>query len=149
MPRHPKGSLAEELARLPSLDRSQLADKWRELYKTEPPRKIGSDFLRNAIAYRLQEQEHGGLKPATKRYLQRVAKELSAGKQAKAPTHTIKPGTRLIREWHGKTYEVIIIPEGVLLNGEHLSSLTAAAERITGNKWSGPRFFGLVRGGRP
>ena len=59
-----------------------------------------------------------------------------------------KPGTRLVREWRGVTYEVIIIPDGVLLNGERLGSLSEAAGKITGAKWSGPRFFGLVKGGR-
>lgn len=138
-------SLAEQLARLLRLDRQQLADLWRDLYHIEPPIKIGAEFLRMACAYRLQESEHGGLKPATQRYLMKVAEEVAAGKPGITPPLVMKPGTRLIREWHGVTYEVIIIPGGVLLNGEQLKSLTEAAHRITGAKWSGPRFFGLVR----
>ena len=141
-------SLAEQLARLRRLDRTQLADLWRELYNIEPPHKIGAEFLRMACAYRLQEREHGGLKPSTHRYLLKVVEEMAAGKAGITPPLVIKPGTRLIREWHGVTYEVIVIPGGVLLNGEQLKSLTEAAHRITGAKWSGPRFFGLVKGGR-
>lgn len=140
----PERSLAEQLARLPRLDRAQLADLWRELYNIEPPYKIGAEFLRMACAYRLQEREHGGLKPATHRYLMKVAEEAAAGKQGITPPLVIKPGTRLIREWHGTTYEVIVIPGGVLLNGEQLKSLTEAAFKITGSKRSGPKFFGLL-----
>ena len=137
-------SLAEQLARLPRLDRTQLAALWRELYNIDPPYKIGAEFLRMACAYRLQEREHGGLKPPTHRYLMKVAEEAAAGKHGFTPPLVIKPGTRLIREWHGATYEVIVIPGGVLLNGEQLKSLTEAAHRITGSKRSGPKFFGLL-----
>ena len=108
----PKRSLAEQLARLPRLDRQQLADLWRELYNIEPPHKIGAEFLRMACAYRLQECAHGGLKPSTHRYLLKVVEEMAAGKAGITPPLVIKPGTRLIREWHGVTYEVIVIPGG-------------------------------------
>lgn len=140
----PEQSLAEQLARLLRLDRQQLADLWRELYNIEPPFKIGAEFLRMACAYRLQERVHGGLKPATHRYLMKVAEDIAVGKPGISPPLVIKPGTRLIREWHGVTYEVVIIPGGVLLNGEQLKSLTEAAHRITGSKRSGPKFFGLL-----
>lgn len=140
----PEQSLAKQLARLPNMDRAQLADLWRGLYNIEPPFKIGAEFLRMACAYRLQEHEHGGLKPATHRYLMKVAEEAAVGKAGVTPALVIKPGTRLIREWHGRTYEVIVIPDGVLLDGEKLRSLTEAAYRITGSKRSGPKFFGLL-----
>ncbi len=126
------------------MHREQLANLWRQLYNIEPPFKIGAEFLRMACAYRLQEREHGGLKPATRRYLMKVAEEAAAGKAGITPPLVIKPGTRLIRQWHGTTYEVIVIPGGVLLNGEQLKSLTEAAYRITGSKRSGPKFFGLL-----
>ena len=144
MPTKTARSLAEQLARLPRLDRAQLADLWRELYNIEPPHKIGAEFLRMACSYRFQEREYGGLKPATHRYLMKVAQEAAAGKPGITPPLVIKPGTRLIREWHGVTYEVIVVPGGVLLNGESLKSLTEAAFRITGSKRSGPKFFGLL-----
>ena len=109
-------SLAEQLARLPRLDRQQRADLWRELYHIEPPVKIGTEFLRMACAYRLQERIHGGLKPSTYRYLMKVAKDTATGKHGITPPIVMKPGTRLIREWHGTAYEVIIIPGVVLLS---------------------------------
>ncbi len=139
------GSLASELARLPSLDRQELADKWRELYGNEPPHKIGSKFLMHAIAYRLQENVYGGLKPATHRYLTKVAAEASTGQKVSAPPAVIKPGTRLLREWHGTMHEVIIQPNGVSWAGKQYRSLSEAARAITGTRWSGPLFFGLKK----
>ena len=52
-------------------------------------------------------------------------------------------GTRLAREWHGKTHHVLILDEGYLFEDRRYGSLTAIAREITGAAWSGPRFFGL------
>jgi hypothetical protein len=134
--------LTEVLATLQNADPEELLAHWAKLYAAPPP-KISTVMLRQAVAYQMQEREHGKLKPAVRSYLEKEA----AGKAAIAPT-LARPGTRLVRQWRGTTYEVIILPDGVLLDGVHLSSLTKAAYKITGAKWSGPRFFGLVKGGR-
>ncbi len=99
-----------------------------------------------AVAYKLQEQAHGGLKPAVKRMLEKAVAQEAGETKALKPLLSVKPGTRLVREWNGQIYEVIVTHDGVLLDGLHLRSLTEAATRITGSKWSGPRFFGLVKG---
>jgi hypothetical protein len=62
-------SLARELAGLSALDRNKLIEKWRSLYGTEPPSGSQNKFLLHGIAYRMQEQVLGGLKPATRRFL--------------------------------------------------------------------------------
>jgi hypothetical protein len=54
-----------------------------------------------------------------------------------------QPGMRLVREWHGVTYEVTVAETGYRYQGESYRSLTAIAQHITGAGWSGPRFFGL------
>ncbi len=46
-----------------------LKDRWRSLYGTEPPRYISRELLTGAVAYRLQEEAFGGLKPSTERFL--------------------------------------------------------------------------------
>lgn len=138
------GKLARELASLPHLHREDLLDRWRALYGTPPPAKISRPILIRAIAYRLQEQVFGGLKPATRRLLQRVAKEARAGGTvAAAPVRVLKPGTRLLREWQGVTHEVIVLEDGVLFRGKRHRSLSEVARVITGSRWSGPRFFGM------
>jgi hypothetical protein len=48
----------------------------------------------------------------------------------------------LIREWHGVGHQVTIIEKGVLYRGERYRSMSEVARRITGARWSGPRFFG-------
>ena len=133
--------LAAELAALSALDRIALIEKWRTLYDTEPPGRVRNNFLMHAIAHRIQEQILGGLKPATRRFLEKAAED-NVSRQLMI---SIKPGTRLLREWHGVTYEMIIMEDGVQCNGKRYRSLSEAARAITGARWSGPLFFGLKK----
>ncbi|MDY0039820.1 MAG: DUF2924 domain-containing protein [Desulforhabdus sp.] len=138
------GRLAGELAGLPALDREALIEKWRALYGIEPPDGLRNKFLMHAIAYRLQEKALGGLKPATSRFLEKASEENGSAKPI-LPMNSIKPGTRLLREWHGVTHEAVIVENGVKFNGKHYSSLSEVARAITGARWSGPLFFGLKK----
>ena len=55
----------------------------------------------------------------------------------------VTPGSVLIREWHGVSHRVTVLADGVLLRGARYRSLSEVARKITGTRWSGPRFFGL------
>ena len=135
----------DELAGLSALDRKELVEKWRSLYKTGPPVGSQNKFLLYAVAHRMQEKALGGLKPATRRFLEKAAQNNDASKQKLLPAISIKPGTRMLREWHGVTYEVIILESRVLCNGKNYRSLSEVARYITGTRWSGPLFFGLKK----
>ena len=53
-------------------------------------------------------------------------------------------GTRLCRDWKGKTYEVVVREDGTFeYNGEIYRSLTSVAGVITGTHWNGKKFFGV------
>jgi hypothetical protein len=138
------GRLASELAGLPALDRRALIEKWWILYGTEPPGGVRNNFLMHAIAHRMQEQASGGLEPATRRFLEKTSEDNASRRQTVRIIST-KPGTRLLREWHGVTYEVIILEDGVQCNGICYRSLSEVARAITGTRWSGPLFFGLKK----
>ena len=66
------------------------------------------------------------------------------GNGAAAPAGSVSPGTHLVREWNGRTYQVEILDSGYRFDGKTYPSLTAITKRITGTHWSGPRFFGLT-----
>jgi hypothetical protein len=59
------------------------------------------------------------------------------------PRPELKPGTRLMREWQGRTYDVLVLDDGFSWQNTHYRSLSALARKITGTAWSGPLFFGL------
>jgi hypothetical protein len=61
------------------------------------------------------------------------------------PGLNLKPGARLVREWHGRTHTVTVTEDGFECAGTTYPSLTKIAKKITGAHWSSPRFFGLVQ----
>jgi hypothetical protein len=128
---------------LRDLTRAELKERWRALYDAPPPANISRNLLLRAIAYRLQEEAYGGLSTRTRKQLARVAQDVAAGRRVATPPRKIKPGTRLLREWHGIVHEVIILESSVLYRDKNWPSLSAVAREITGARWSGPRFFGL------
>jgi hypothetical protein len=134
----------EALSRLLTLDIGELRQQWRDLYKTQAPRHFSRELLVRAVAYRLQEVARGGLRPEPQRQLRRIAQEF---KDINATTmrarSKLRPGTRLLREWQGRTYDVLVLDDGFSWQGTRYRSLSAIARKITGTAWSGPLFFGL------
>ena len=135
--------LQRDLTELASASRDELIERWWRLYKCEPPRYASMALLRRAAAYALQERAFGGLPVSVKRQLRSIAR----GDTPSQPRDQIriKPGTRLLREWHGTTYEVIVTDTGFVWEGRTHKSLSAVAQAITGAKWNGRRFFGLTK----
>lgn len=125
------------------MSRVQLTDRWRDLYRAAPPAAFTPDLLARGIAWRLQEKALGGLSPAARRLLG-VGWEGGTAKRRSTSRTAIRPGNRLVRRWRGRTYIVEVGEDGLLFNGERFSSLSVIANKITGTRWSGPKFFGLV-----
>lgn len=101
-----------------------------------PPRQRSVDLLRRVLAWRLQAETFGGLNAATIRLL---------GSEKTLVVVAEQPGTRLARDYAGKRHEVLMLKDGVRYEGEIYGSLSEVARLITGQRWNGPRFFGLRR----
>src|SRR5690349_7360930 len=134
----------EALTRLPKLELRELRQQWRALYKAEASPHLSRELLVRAVAYRLQEVALGGLRPEPQRRLRQFVQEFrEIGESRPRARPELKPGTWLIREWRGRTYEVLAVDDGFSWQGTHYHSLSAVARKITGTPWSGPLFFGL------
>jgi hypothetical protein len=134
----------EALARLPELALSELRQQWRALYKSEASPHLSRELLLRAVAYRLQEVALGGLRPEHQRQLRQFAQQFNeTGEIRRRARVELKSGTRLVREWQGRTYEVLVLDDGFSWQSTHYGSLSAVARKITGTPWSGPLFFGL------
>jgi hypothetical protein len=137
--------LCQRIVALNDLTAQQLRDEWRRLYGGQPPR-LSRDLLIRTIAYRMQELAYGGLSKGTQRKLDALTKELKGkGSIAVTPDTSLRPGTRLVREWRARTHTVAVTENGFEYAGKTFPSLTKIAHAITGAHWSGPRFFGLIR----
>ena len=144
--RHPERS-REALSRLPQLDLSELRELWCRLYKTEAAPRLSRELLVRAVAYRMQEVASGWPRLELQRQLRQFARQLKeSGATPIRARPELKPGTRLVREWQGRTYEVLVLNDGFSWQGGYYRSLSAVARTITGTAWSGPLFFGLKEG---
>jgi hypothetical protein len=136
---------AETLKQLPTMDRTQLQQLWLELFGKPPHPKLRRQLLVPVLAYRIQEKAHGGLKPSTRDYLRKLALQME--NRSKPVPQRIKAGTKLLRQWHDETHEVIVTEGGYLYRGTEYKTLSEIAGLITGARWSGPLFFGLKKRG--
>ena len=120
----------EVLARLPELNLGELRREWRTLYKTEASPHLNRELLVRAVAYRMQEVALGGLRPGRQRQLRQIAQQFKQTGAAATPRRPeLKPGTRLVREWQGRTYEVLVLDGGFSWQNTHHRSLSALARK--------------------
>jgi hypothetical protein len=135
------------LKTLPKMGKTALCKRWQELFNSPAPKHLRKEIMVRILAYRIQENAFGGLNTATRRRLTQIAISLEGGNtNLKVSQRPIKPGTRLIREWRGKTHTVSIAETGFEFQGNRYRSLSEIARLITGTRWSGPLFFGLKPG---
>jgi hypothetical protein len=136
--------VAAELDQLPKMRIVDLRNRYRELFRTEPPKAFGPDLLRRSIAQRIQERAYGGLSREHQRLLDQLVKGAQARPNGRLELpRRIKPGAELVRTWNRSTYRVVVLEKGFAWEGRTFSSLSEIAFAITGTKWNGPRFFGL------
>jgi len=135
-----RGGHETGVAGLRGLSRTQLRQMWRDLHKAAPPVAFTPDLLARGIAWRLQTKALGGLPMETRRLLEADEPGRGAG-----TSRSLRPGNRLVRRWRGATYVVEVTEEGFSYSGAHYGSLSEIAGAITGTRWSGPKFFGLIR----
>ena len=139
------GWLANDLDSIAVLKVAALASAWTEMFAAPMP-EVAPSLLRRALAYERQERKFGGLPVVLRKQLEAAAAGTSAAMPD--PAVKLKPGTRLMREWNGTMYSVLVTAGGFDFAGRTWSSLTMIARQITGAHQSGPRFFGLKRAKR-
>jgi hypothetical protein len=110
--------LEARIVALEALTTADLRIEWRRLYRATPPTRLSRDLLIRGVAYKVQEQAHGGLSLGIKRRLH----SLSEGSDqrdgsAAAPAITMKPGTKLVRQWHGHAHTVSVLDDGFEYRG--------------------------------
>ena len=141
--------LNDQLAALVTMPPAQLRAEWQRVRNAAPP-PLPPDLLRRGIAQALQERVHGKLPASVRRRLERLVDQLERDGEVAAEREVVlKVGTRLARDWHGRTHHVLVLDDGFLFQDRRYTSLSRIAGEITGVAWSGPRFFGLKRRPKP
>ena len=141
-----KSDIEARVIALEALTTADLRIEWRRLYRMTPPTRLSRDLLIRGVAYMVQERALGGLSLTTRRRLHALSESPDQrGGSVAIPAITLKPGTKLVREWHQHAHTVSVLADGFEYQGERYRSLTQIARRITGVHWSGPLFFGISK----
>ena len=130
-------SLQDQIAALEALERDALVVRWELAFGCVAPQRCRAPFLIHALVWHLQASARQAPRKFTIQQLLRQARV----RPTTAPTLPV--GSRLAREWQGRTHMVTVTSKGFDYNGSAYRSLSAIARAITGTPWSGPLFFGL------
>jgi Protein of unknown function (DUF2924) len=133
---------------LAGFERSTLIDTWKVKLGSPPPPNTSQDMMRLIVGWEIQTKTARGDVRELKSALRLFGKFGSSGE-----TETIivkrkaalSPGTRLSREWQGRTYNVDVLDKGFAYDGKLFTSLTPIAKAITKSHRSGPLFFGVSK----
>ena len=125
--------IKSNIEQITALPLSELRKDWQTRFGS-PPTHRAADLLRRVFAWRIQAEAYGGFDAATRRLLSRDGSKLHTAPQ---------PGMRLARDWAGRRHEVVVLDGRIIYEGQTFGSLSSVARHITGQRWNGPRFFGL------
>ncbi len=138
--------LEQKLALIPTLSLTELTDRWQAHGLGSAPR-VPLRLLLRLYAQHLQELAFGGLPASVVRELGKFEAGTGKGRGPLPPPPRqvmLSAGTRLVREWNGRTISVDVQGEGYVWNDQRYGSLSEIARAVTGTRWSGPRFFGIA-----
>lgn len=146
----------DEIIALKNAPAEELLKRYKELYG-EDATGTHKTYLWRKIAYKLQEQEHGGLSAKAKGKLKALIEEfdpinnkvLRPDKPMVSQQASVKdkrlpiPGTVITKEYKGANYQVKVLEKGFEYNAKIYKTLSAIAKEISGAHWNGYLFFNL------
>lgn len=111
---------------------------WQQYFNSEPVWKT-KRFYVPRLAYRIQELAYGGIPNNVRQVL--LNTKFNVRSVVPRNEALPVPGTRIVKTYLGKEYNVIVTPSGFQFEGKYYKSLSAIAAVITGKRISGNFFF--------
>lgn len=135
--------------KLASANRIELIQSWEKTFGSPPPPSTSQDMMRLIIGWEIQAKSCRSdvrtLKTAVNKLLRSAGNSDVEAVSVVKPKTVLSPGTRLSRDWQGRTYVVDVLDKGYAYDGRLYVSLTPIAKTITGSHRSGPLFFGVSK----
>jgi hypothetical protein len=155
----PNTALLDEIDGLRALPVAELRGRYLALFGEETTSR-NKDYLFKRIAYRMQEKKYGGLTPRARARAELLAEDAPIRRRLSASTEGAEivrlpardrdsrlppAGTELRRVFDGVEHVVTVLDDGFMFRGMRYKSLSLVAREITGTRWNGFGFFGLLR----
>ena len=121
---------------------TELKALWEKMFD-HPPAISSREYMIAKIAYRIQELVYGGIDETTQKKIQDAAKKIKSPKNTQPGKFNPMVGTKIVKEYKGKSIEILVVDSGFSYAGEIHKSLSAIATKITGTKWNGLKFFNV------
>ena len=154
-------ALRQEIEDLRQLKAKELRLRYSQLFGEDSPSSNRQHLFRR-IAWRLQAQAEGDLTERAKQRAAQLAEDvdlrlraprrfwnelMNANGAAHARRDARLPpiGTILERSYQGQKIVVTVLEQGFSCNGQTFGSLSAIAHQVTGTRWNGFLFFGLLK----
>ncbi|MEO7651509.1 MAG: DUF2924 domain-containing protein, partial [Bryobacteraceae bacterium] len=154
---------------LAKMELPELLQAHRELFGGEHA-VPNTEHLRRKIAWHAQARAEGGLPESARQHALAIARQVGLRVRVcenaqrrkdgisldQTVTTTIVPthdsrlpmaGSLLVKEFRNQTIVVKVLDDGFEHDGRRFSSLSSVAREITGTKWNGYVFFGLIKEG--
>ncbi len=135
--------ILKRITKLQKQSEKELLKVWRTMFDGDPE-IMSRKYMIAKIAYKIQELAYGGLDAETENKIRNCAKEITKEKTVTAKkTHKFSPmiGTKIAKKYNDRMLEVMVVNEGFSYEGTVYKSLSAVANKITGTKWNGLKFF--------
>lgn len=129
--------VVKQVMALKNLSLSELDKLWAKMFDA-PPAFGAKPYMIPKLAYKIQELAYGGLDAESEKKLKYEANRLDKNKK-----YSPMVGTKIVKEYKGKTIEVTVVEEGFSYEGVIFKSLSAVAQKVTGTKWNGLKFFNI------
>lgn len=130
----------KEVLKLNDMSVGELKSLWRQYFDSEPIWKTKRFYIPR-LAYHMQELEYGGVSENVRKLL--LGKTVMKRAEQKDDGSMPPIGTRLVKTYCGKEYNVMISTAGFQFEGVYYKTLSAVVKKITGRKISGRFFFGI------
>jgi hypothetical protein len=154
-------TVRQEIESLRKLKTKELKLRYRELFGEDSPSSNHQHLFRR-IAWRMQAQAADYLSERAKERAAQLAKDLdlrlraprgfweqlvkaNGASESQRDPRLPAAGTILERSYQGKTIIVTVLEQGFSYNGQTYGSLSAIAHQVTGTRWNGFLFFGLMK----
>jgi len=154
-------TLRQEIENLRQLKTKELKLRYRQLFGEDSPSSNQQHLFRR-IAWRLQVQAEGDLTERAKQRAHQLVQDVdlrlraprrfwnelanaNGAAQSRRDARLPPIGAILERSYQGQRVVVTVLEQGFSYNGQTFGSLSAIAHQVTGTRWNGFLFFGLLK----